>query len=349
MEIQDSKNVITSKQVLVDRELGRFLSDFFSMWHHVEKNNRVLSQEKYKFTAIDKDKILTYSFSASVIKNIKAQLNRQEENTKLSMGQLAWKVFLAMLLITHDNQKKSSDQFSGHFTYSEIAKLLDLKKGGRQYEQIRSAFLGLASATISISSQTKLPKATKNKLEMFHFLDKSGIEEIRDEKGLLKETTFTYKLNSEGLGLCLLWIQNGSVTSKEITAAGGYLPVPVKSLKKKRSAEYENFLLRLKLWGEKSEKINHGAWVENRITGKIKVKTIFTDWLKLTDDQLRRRAYCKKMIEEFFAKAKEDDEFGGYKLSYRLHLQDTSRQWKDNWSVTVTKIKAAPIIHKKTP
>lgn len=66
--------------------------------------------------------------------------------------------------------------------------------------------------------------------------------------------------------------------------------------------------------------------------GESKAITILQDWIKLSNDKLKRREYCYKVLLDSLEKAKEEKELKHYHCDLELN-----KFWRENWRVKIEK------------
>jgi hypothetical protein len=303
---QTIKKITKTQKIPMDREVVKYLGEFFgrSIAHAVPRED-----EKFLTFSIQQDEKtkLQYQFNKDTISKIKTQLSIKDDDTQLSVGRLASKMWVTLIVLAYEQGQKDFE-IKGQFTYRDILKLWGANEGSKLYSDIRNIFISLSSARFV----QKIQEGDKTKTK-FHTLINSG--EINEKLNEEEATEFKFVLNNDALGLTADWIRWGRLSKSRQNE--GYLSLPVSDLEENtKNVAYLNFRERLRLYKG----------------GELSGWTVLTDWIKLDKDKLRRRGYCHDLLDKCLAQAKAENELAEYKA-----VLPQEKGWEDKWRVTVSK------------
>jgi len=300
------KKITNTQKIPMDREVVKYMGEFFgrSIVNTIpEEDERFLT---YSIQQDEKTR-LEYEFNKETINKIKTQLSIKDEDTHLNVGRLAGKMWISLIVLAYEQGQDNYD-IKGKFTYSDIVNLWKIDEGSKQYSDIRNVFISLSSARFV----RKVQEGDDNKVE-FHSLINSGA--IREKKSGEDATEFEFVLNSDALGLTADWVRWGKLSKSK--QAEGYLSIPVSDLEENtKGANYINFKERLRLYKG----------------GEISGWTVLNDWIKLSDDKLKRRGYCYQVLDQCLTKAKLENEISDYQTTLPLE-----KGWEKSWKITISK------------
>jgi hypothetical protein len=305
----------------MEREMVKFFGEFFGRSILNKKGER---DEKGNFFITVKDsgqESLRLQIDEPLIDEIKNKLGIPKNESITTLSRQSGRLWLTLIVLAYeqfDNQQLKGGNTSkivGEFTYRNIIKIWGIEDGQKTRKIIRDLLFSLhTNHFVSVKQLGGRTEVTSS----------YPVPKVTFVTGANQETVFRFELSDDVLGLTANWIRMGEI-SKSLQREG-YLALPVSDIKEnERDTNYLNFRERLRLVG--------GDPRLDVITLTISGKTMLEDWIKLDDDKLKRRAYCRNQILSCLEKAKAQKELLEYEAD--LPLQ---KGWLDLWTVSVSKV-----------
>ena len=297
------------KRIPLDREVVAYLGEFFG--RDITNTTPEASESELTYSVKQNDQVqLDYVFNRQRINQIKKQLNINDSTTEIQVGRLASKFWLSLIVFAFEQADLSDEpnKISGSFKYSDVIKLWNVKKSGAIYSDIRNLFISLAAAKFVKKTLTN----EKTEIEFYNLINYAKITE---QKSSGAQTKFYFELDERALSITADWIRFGKLSLSQ--QADGYISIPISDLSESsKNSNYINFRERLRLYPG----------------GEIKAITILRDWGKLTEDNLKRREFCYKLLNESLERAKNEKEIKSYKCDLELNSK-----WRENWHIKIVK------------
>jgi hypothetical protein len=228
-----------------------------------------------------------------------------------------WLTLVGLAWEQHD-QNGSYSAMKGEFRYNDICKLWGVKDSLPVRKQIQDCMASLRASNFIIHEPQEgmiIPTTYAPPLKWLTVLEKKTGDRASKEKIVVG---FRYELNEKPQGITAIWIQEGFVNKSKIKDAGGYLSYSLKDIRAGVDQNYDNFKEALRGYPG----------------GELGGKKILMDWLKLSDDKLRRRSYCKGELLRCLNNAKEEGELIEYSAVFPAH-----KGWLEEWLVKIIKEK----------
>ena len=264
---------------------------------------------------IDDSTELKYVFDERLMSEIKKQLQRHPEEGMVKVGRQSGRLWLTLMVLAYEQYKPENYyKIGGRFTYKDIINLWGVSDGQKTRKDIDDAFFSLHTTSF-IYSQS-VGKELVETIFTHPVNTFKKIERQTDERAARGKIVIGYEfeLSEAALGITSSWVRNGKLSLSE--QKEGYLSLPIRDIRESVSTNYANFRERLR------------AFVGGKISGKIVLK----EWMKLSDDKLRRREYCKKELEFCLNEAKKQQE-----LEFFATQLPEIKGWIDLWQITIEK------------
>ncbi len=261
------------------------------------------------YTAQRGGKTVTWRFNKDLARQIERKIKKKSFDNNFNLGLRALRTVYSMIYFSAVNGTGLDGQFTIHELLKLWGKDTKTKRGGQDYEEIRSTIISLGSLVLS-TIQDKPDGVSETIIRpLFSEVIIGGKEG--------QKQTINYSFNKKALGTNADWLESAGLDRSVFTS--GYLSLPKAELAQKGDPVYDAFRERVKL-------IPPGLKTYS-------FDTILNKWLFLSPDKLRRKAASIELITALLSQAKEEGLISGGKITHDPEIET----WLQGYAVALYK------------